>query len=232
MGRFIILSGPSCIGKGPLHAAFRKFHPELADKLTKLVLYNSRAPRPAEIDGKDYHFRRREEIESFRNKDNFIVLDVRGDLQAADLNDADEVLRSGDLFYEGNPFVARKLQTAFASKVSVLSIYLAPLSRGDFASPRARETCPAGLRDRRHAAEARAGRNGERDSVACRPENIERRAGSAYTELKEACHFDHVLPNHDGEDSENWDAFTIPSATPANTPRVCRAGFRQSPRLR
>jgi guanylate kinase len=38
-------------------------------------------------------------------------------------------------------------------------------------------------------------------------ENIERRASSAYSELKEAHHFQYVIPNHDGEDSENWDAF-------------------------
>jgi hypothetical protein len=41
-------------------------------------------------------------------------------------------------------------------------------------------------------------------------ENIERRASSAYTELEEAWHFEHVIPNHDGEDSENWDAFYYP----------------------
>ena len=88
MGRFIILSGPSCVGKGPLHSTFSKFYPELAASLQKLVLYNCRSPRPAEIDGKDYRFRSREEIEAFRKKENFVVLDVRGDLQAADLADA------------------------------------------------------------------------------------------------------------------------------------------------
>lgn len=41
-------------------------------------------------------------------------------------------------------------------------------------------------------------------------ENIERRAGSAYSELCLAHLFDHVIPNHDGEDSENWDAFYYP----------------------
>ena len=39
---------------------------------------------------------------------------------------------------------------------------------------------------------------------------MERRAGSAYEELREAHHFEHVIPNHDGEDSENWDAFYYP----------------------
>ena len=41
-------------------------------------------------------------------------------------------------------------------------------------------------------------------------ENIEKRAGSAYGEMGYACRFDRVLPNHDGEDSENWDAFYWP----------------------
>jgi guanylate kinase len=41
-------------------------------------------------------------------------------------------------------------------------------------------------------------------------ENIEVRAGSAFRELKMAHEFDVVLPNHDGEDSDNWDAFYYP----------------------
>jgi len=41
-------------------------------------------------------------------------------------------------------------------------------------------------------------------------ENIEARATSAYRELKEAWHFDYVIPNHDGEDSDNWEAFYYP----------------------
>jgi len=39
---------------------------------------------------------------------------------------------------------------------------------------------------------------------------VERRAGSAYGELALAWRFDHVIPNHDGEDSDHWDAFYHP----------------------
>jgi guanylate kinase len=28
--------------------------------------------------------------------------------------------------------------------------------------------------------------------------------------LQAACHFQYVIPNHDGEDSDNWDAFYYP----------------------
>jgi guanylate kinase len=41
-------------------------------------------------------------------------------------------------------------------------------------------------------------------------EDIERRASSAYRELQEAHYFQYVIPNQDGEDSDNWDAFYYP----------------------
>ena len=213
MGRLIILSGPSCVGKGPLHAAFNRFYPDLASRLRKLVLYNCRSPRPGEIDGKDYYFRSREEIKGFQEKKNFIVLDVRGDLQAVDLNDAEQTLAGGDLFFEGNPFVGRKLQEAFASRVDVLSIFLTPLSGEEILYLHSKDSTLS-LADfltdvMRRKLLRRTQR--QKNILSLKDlENIERRAASAYTELKEASHFQYVIPNHDGEDSENWDAFYYP----------------------
>jgi guanylate kinase len=213
MGLFVILSGPSCVGKGPLHTAFSNFYPEQAASLRKLVLYNCRSPRPGEIDGKDYHFRSREEIERLREKENFIVLDVRGDLQAVDLNDAKRTLAAGDLFFEGNPFVGRRLLEVFASKVSVLSIFLSPLSREEivFLQSQARSLSLEGfLTDVMRRKLLRRTQRQKTILSLKDLENIERRAASAYTELKEAWNFEHIIPNHDGEDSENWDAFYYP----------------------
>jgi guanylate kinase len=211
MGRFIILSGPSCVGKGPLHSAFSKFYPEQAATLRKLVLYNCRSPRPAEIDGKDYWFRSREEIESFHQKENFIVLDVRGDLQAVDLNDVERSLAAGDLFFEGNPFVGRKLQETLREKVNLLSVFLSPLAHEEILFLKSRDVpLPDFLTDVMRRKLLR--RTQRQKSILSLKdlENIERRASSAYTELKDACRFDYVIPNHDGEDSENWDAFYYP----------------------
>ena len=213
MGRLIILSGPSCVGKGPLYSAFSNFFPERAGKLRKLVLYNSRSPRPGEIDGKDYYFRSREEVEGIRKKENFVVLDVRGDLQAVDLQDAERTLAAEDLFFEGNPFVGRRLQEAFASKVKVLSIFLAPLSREEILFLQAQEhslSLVDFLTDvMRRKLLRRTLR--QKNILSLKDlENIERRAASAYAELKEAWNFEYVIPNHDGEDSENWDAFYYP----------------------
>ena len=41
-------------------------------------------------------------------------------------------------------------------------------------------------------------------------EDIEKRASSTFRELHDAHYFQYVIPNHDGEDSENWDAFYYP----------------------
>ena len=51
VGRLVILSGPSCVGKGPLYAALKKFYPDVAGAMTRFVLYDSRAPRPGEVEG-------------------------------------------------------------------------------------------------------------------------------------------------------------------------------------
>jgi guanylate kinase len=211
MGRFIILSGPSCVGKGPLYSAFSKFHPEQAATLHKLVLYNCRSPRPGEIDGKDYWFRSREEVESFHQKENFIVLDVRGDLQAVDLNDVDRSLAAGDLFFEGNPFVGRKLQETLRKKMNLLSVFLSPLAREEILFLKSRDvSLPDFLADVMRRKLLRRTQR-QKGILSLRDlENIERRASSAYTELKDAWRFDYVIPNHDGEDSENWDAFYYP----------------------
>jgi guanylate kinase len=40
--------------------------------------------------------------------------------------------------------------------------------------------------------------------------DIEIRASKAYHELKMAWNFDYVIPNHDGEDSDNWNTFYYP----------------------
>lgn len=141
------------------------------------------------------------------------MLDVRGDLQAVDLQDAERMLAAGDLFFEGNPFVGRKLQETFASKVAVLSIFLAPLSHAEivFLLSQERNLSLADFLTDVMRRKLLRRTQRQKNILSLKDlENIERRAASAYTELKEACYFEHVIPNHDGEDSENWDAFYYP----------------------
>ena len=72
-GRLVILSGPSCVGKSSLFACLRKFYPELRSQFHRLVLVNSRDPRPGEIDGVDYHLRARAQVEELRRNHRYVV---------------------------------------------------------------------------------------------------------------------------------------------------------------
>ncbi len=144
-GRLVILSGPSCVGKSPLAKALGRFHRDLSAKLQPIVLFNSRAPRPGERDGEDYHFRAREQIETLRDRAGHVVMDVRGDLQALDLEDLSALLQKGDAFFEGNPFIGRTLRThPKLQDVNRLSMFLSPLSREEllFLRKQARVSMP------------------------------------------------------------------------------------------
>jgi guanylate kinase len=213
-GRLVILAGPSCVGKSPLAKALARFYPELSARLQPVVLHNSRAPRPGEADGVDYHFRSRRDIEALRREpDRYVVMDVRGDLQALDLTELDALLAKGDAFFEGNPFVGCTLLThERLAGVPRLSIFVAPLSRDEL-SYLARQrgvSLPELVADVMRRKLLR--RTSRQKGMLSLPdlENIERRCGSAYGELGFAHRFDHVIPNHDGEDSEHWDAFHYP----------------------
>jgi guanylate kinase len=213
-GRLIILSGPSCVGKSPLDKALARFYPELRAPLQPVVLYNDRDPRPGEVDGVDYHFRGRSNIEALGTRSDYVVMDVRGDLQALDVAELKRMLQAGDVFFEGNPFVGRTLQTeSRLTQVRKLGIFMAPVSREEILSLR-ESGSGASLSDlitdvmRRKLLHRTRKQKSELSLKDL--ENIETRAGSAYQELKMAQHFDAVLPNHDGEGCDNWDAFYFP----------------------
>jgi guanylate kinase len=214
MGRLIVLSGPSCVGKGPLFAALRKFYPQLANGLRKFVLYDSRSPRPGEMDGVDFHFRTRQTIEGFRGKEGFTVFEVRGDLQAMDSRQLEQVIATSDAFFDGNPFIGSGLMEYVVKHgIECVSVFLSPLTRQEIMelkSPDKNVRLPEFLTDvMRRKLLRRTTR--QKNILSLKDlENIEIRARSAYEEIKQAWRFDLVIPNHDGEDSDNWDAFYYP----------------------
>lgn len=213
-GKLVIFSGPSCVGKSPLAKALARLYPELDKTLQPLVLYNSRSARPGETEGVDYYFRSREDIEALRDKDGFIVMDVRGDLQALDLQELSGSLERGDVLFEGNPFVGEVLlDNPALDHVQKLSMFMSPLSQNEILFLKSGEASVS-LQDlltdvmRRKLLRRTRCQKGEISLPDL--ENIEKRASSAYGELQNAWKFGHVIPNHDGEDSENWDAFYYP----------------------
>ncbi|MBN2481396.1 MAG: hypothetical protein JXB19_06635 [Bacteroidales bacterium] len=213
-GQLVILAGPSCVGKSPLTRALARFYPELWKSLQPLVLYNSREARPGETDGVDYHFRSRDQIESLKSKEYFVVMNVRGDLQALDLKELSASLSRGNVLFEGNPFIGRVLHTHSAlSGINRLSVFMSPLSRDEILFLKAAENALSlpdlitGIMRRKLLRRTRK----QKGELSLKDlENIERRASSAYRELQDAHYYHYVIPNHDGEDSDNWDAFYYP----------------------
>ena len=210
-GRLIVLAGPSCVGKSPLDKALARFHPDLRTPLRPVVLYNDRAPRPGEVDGVDYHFRDRETIQALEQKGDHVVMDVRGDLQALDIAELKRDLHAGDVFFEGNPFVGCRLLTdPGLLGVNRMGLFMAPLSRDEILYLRESAgdaALPGLVTDVMRRKLLRRTRKQKSELSLKDLENIEIRAGSAFRELKMAHEFDAVLPNHDGEDSDNWDSF-------------------------
>ena len=215
MSRFVMLSGPSCVGKGPLYGALRKFYPDLADSLQQVVLYNSRDPRPGEREGLDYYFRSRAEIQELAKKPGFTSANVRGDLQAIEIAGIEAILEQNkDAFFEGNPFIPAKLSELKELKdIATLKIFLAPLGREEivyFKDPQQRTNLEKLLQDIMRRKLLRRTKRQKINLSLKDLENIEKRVASAMVELREGWKFDYVIPNHDGEDSEHWDAFYYP----------------------
>ena len=215
MRRFLMLSGPSCVGKGPLYIALRKFYPDLAGSLQQVVLYNSREPRPGEREGVDYFFRPRAEIEELAKKPGFTSAIVRGDLQAIEIASIRAILDQGqDAFFEGNPFIPAALsELKELQEIPTLRVFLAPLSRDEILflkDPLQRTDLEKLLPDIMRRKLLRRTKRQKTNLSLKDLENIEQRVASAIVELREAWKFDYVIPNHDGEDSEHWDAFYYP----------------------
>jgi len=214
MNKLIILSGPSCVGKSPLGKALGKFYPELRSKLNHLVLYNSRNPRPGEKEGVDYYFRTYEQVLTLKKSQQYAVMEVRGDMQALDVKELKQQLNHGDVLFEGNPFIGRMLQTHENLKeIDRLSVFISPVNQEEvayFTNPKNSQDFKQILTDIMRRKLLRRTRKQKGELSLKDLENIEKRAGSAFFELHEAYYFDYVIPNHDGEDSEHWDAFYHP----------------------
>jgi len=212
--RLVILSGPSCAGKTPLYKSLGKFYPNLRKQLHKLVIVNSRDPRPGELDGVDFHFRTRSQIEKLRAEPRYVLIEARSDLQALNIDELESLLRSGNVFYEGNAYVGRALQThPRLENVKRLSIFLSPLSKEEIkylSAPERNVSLPQLLTDIMRRKLLRRTRRQKGEISMLDLENIETRAQAAYREMQLAWQFEHVIPNHDGEESDNWEAFYYP----------------------
>lgn len=212
--KLVIISGPSCIGKSPLEKSLVKVFPEVRKSLHKLLLYNDRQPRPGEKDGIDYYFSTTVQLESYKDNPDFIFMNVRGDLQALDLKELVKILSENHALFEGNPYVAKAMiDHPRLNAFPKLSVFLSPLSKEEIMElkdPAKHIVLPKLLSEIMRRKQLRRKTKQKVEISLNDLEDIERRVKSVYEELSMAWQFDYIIPNHDGEDSDNWEMFYWP----------------------
>jgi guanylate kinase len=189
--RFVVLSGPSCAGKGPLQAAVDRFYPGLL--AARPVLCHSRLPRAGEVHGKDYYFQPPALIKQLRQNPDFAVAQVRTDWQAIDLLQIEDLLQGHDLvFAEVFHAFGKILQDRAAGRdFTLCSIFLLPV-------------CP----DAGEAVIVETMREKLRNRGTDKEPKLSERARSAPFEMANSSAFTYRILNPAGEDEiEEWGEF-------------------------
>lgn len=217
MGRFILLSGPSCVGKGPLFRTILRLDKDLREKVQKIVLYNDRERRLGEVDGEDYHFRSPEEVSGLPTSD-FVKVNLGSDAkpnwQALELAALEKARSSGLIaFLEAHYTIVERLQDmGMAEESSTSSVFISPLSKAEIKELKTRSDVK--LPDFVTSVMRRKllRRTLRSKGILSLPdlEDIEKRAGRAPKELAHAHRYNHIIPNHDGENNDNWEQHYYP----------------------
>jgi guanylate kinase len=208
--RFAILSGPSCVGKGPLIAALARFHPDV--RYAQIPVMKSKesrlkGPRPDEVaiwDSADW-FRPKEEIRALDGDPRYLVGDCRGLPQAVDLGkvqDSDAELLLIEIYHT---LGARLVESAFLTGVEVVTVFVAPIGQQEIEDLR---SAGVNLGDyltllMLHKQLVRARYHGKPVDDAL-INDARGRAEDALSELRSAGKYSHVIANRDGEGSPNW----------------------------
>lgn len=134
--QIVILSGPSCVGKGPLLKALRRLHPEFP--FADLTLCTTRPPRfkkdrnAWEVHGVDYFFMPRVWFSDL-DPNRYLVAPIRSEIQAIDLDLLQDRLAHHDrILAEIHPGLAGLLADWVAGQsrwtIDLKRIFLLPMS--------------------------------------------------------------------------------------------------------
>jgi guanylate kinase len=205
--KLIVLSGPSCVGKGPLKQAVRRYHPEI--KLAELVLCTSRNPRlkagtkTYEVHGIDFYFLPRS-IFGQLDKNRFIVANVRSDIQAIDIAQVRELLEGYDIvlvevFHELGKSLMEWVKSQADLDFKINSVFLLPISQEEIEEIAKTINKPP-EEIVYEVMKAKLEKRGEDP-----PYKIEERARSAYKEMLSSLYYTNVIVNYAGEDDrKEW----------------------------
>lgn len=208
--RLVILSGPSCVGKGPLLDSINAFHPEIQYDLVRVIKsLESRPNGKLRPDDNPNDFKTAEEIKNLGRKylfdSGYILGDCRGLPQAIS---TDEIINTEAdlLFVELYHTIGSQLKgSSYLKDINVSSVFLSPLSMeeiGELKKSRNLESYIASLMAHKLVSRSMF-QNKDVFSQAVIDDNLTR-AADAYSELQDACNYIHVLVNHDGEGHPNW----------------------------
>lgn len=219
--RLIILSGPSCVGKGPLTAAVKKFRPEI--NFIKLAVIKSKQsrnlmPRPDEQEVWDNPscWQSEEQIKALKDNDRYIVFNCYGFSQAVDLdmiiNSPQQIILM-EMYYS---IVPQLLGSQRLKNINIETVFLSPISKQEiefFNSCRidvdtAIKSLMAAKQYQRAIFHKR---KIDRDFL----QDIKTRIEDSVCEIESAKNFKYVIVNHDGEGCPNWNrlpdgTFTAP----------------------
>jgi guanylate kinase len=166
-GIFIVVSAPSGTGKSSICKSLLKSCPEIKFS----VSHTSRAPRPGEIDGKDYFFVSRKEFQQKIQQGEFIEwVKNYGHFYGSSRSAVEKVLKAGqDLLFDVEPRGAKKIKESLRGGIYV------------FILPPSGEELLKRLRKRGCESEA----------------VIQKRFKQAEREIKEISWYDYIIVNQD-----------------------------------
>ncbi|HET9729279.1 MAG TPA: guanylate kinase [Acidimicrobiia bacterium] len=150
-GVLLVLAGTSGAGKGTVGAALRAADPTLRWS----VSWTTRAPRPGERDGVDYHFVTRAQFEELRDTGGFLEwFDVYGDLKGTPRDFVEQELAAGhDVLLEIDVQGALRVKEQIPE--ALLVFLTAPSAEEQRRRLEERHTeTPEGIERRMHAAAA------------------------------------------------------------------------------
>ena len=173
-GLLIILSSPSGAGKSTLAKRLRDWDPEIRFSVSA----TTRAPRPGEVDGKDYHFVTEDAFKRMVHERKMLEhAHVFGNFYGSPLGPVHDAIESGcDVLFDIDWQGAQQIQKSALSS-SVLSIFLLPPS----------------IAELRHRLESRG-----QDSA----DVISKRMLKSWDEISHWGYYDYVLVNDDLDATE------------------------------
>jgi guanylate kinase len=165
----VVLTGPSGVGKGTLLARLRERHPELYVSVSA----TTRAPRPGEVDGVNYHFVTRERFDALIASGALIEwAEYAGHCYGTPRAPVEEQLRAGrPVVLEIEVQGARQIK---ANLPEAMLVFVQPPSLAEL--------------ERRLVGRGTEG-----------PEKVARRLAIAEGEIRAAAEFDHQVVNSDLE---------------------------------